>query len=203
MKKTLAILLSLVLFASVLAGCGNNNNTASNSDTSNLNSETNTNSAPSNSNSETDNNTANPAYDAILTEAYIVHFQPFFMMDTESFVLKMEDGSICCADYGYKDDVVQQWVETMYMPVSEYTDTQKTELENTMKTQFATVDALNCCTVTYKMSENYCTITCTYSDVDKAENYGELYNAQLLQTNTSISMSETETGLINQGFVKK
>ena len=91
----------------------------------------------------------------------------------------------------------------MYIPVSEYTDTQKTELENTMKTQFATVDALNCCTVTYKMSTNYFTITCTYSDVDQAANYGELYNAGILQTNTFISMSATESALLSQGFVKK
>ena len=99
--------------------------------------------------------------------------------------------------------IISAPTEIVQVPVSEYTDKQKTELENTMKTQFATVDALNCCTVTYKMSENYFTITCTYSDVDKAENYGELYNAQVLQTNTFISMSETETGLLNQGFVKK
>lgn len=145
----------------------------------------------------------NPAYDAIFDDTYIVHFQTFFNMEMKIFALKQDDGIICCADYGYKDDVVKQWVETMYIPVSEYTDTQKTELENTMKTQFATIDALNCCAVTYKMSTNYFTITCTYSDVDKAENYGELYNAQVLQTNTFISMSATETTLLGQGFVKK
>lgn len=149
------------------------------------------------------NTDANPAYEAIFNDTYIVHFQTFFNMEMESFALKQEDGIICCADYGYEDDVVKQWVETMYIPVSEYTDTQKTELENTMKTQFATVEALNCCSVTYKMSTNYFTITCTYSDVDKAENYGDLYNAQILQTNTFISMSATEETLVNQGFVKK
>ncbi|MBQ8605571.1 MAG: zinc ribbon domain-containing protein [Clostridia bacterium] len=148
-------------------------------------------------------NTGDPAYEAIFDDTYIVHFQTFFNMDMESFALKQNDGTICCADYGYKDDTVKQWVETMYIPVSEYTDTQKTELENTMKTQFATIDALNCCTVTYKMSTNYFTITCTYSDVDKAENYGELYNTQILQTNTFISMSATESSLLGQGFVKK
>lgn len=149
------------------------------------------------------NTDANPAYEAIFNDTYIVHFQTFFNMEMESFALKQEDGIICCADYGYEDDVVKQWVETMYIPVSEYTDTQKTELENTMKTQFATVEALNCCSVTYKMSTNYFTITCTHSDVDKAENYGDLYNAQILQTNTFISMSATEETLVNQGFVKK
>lgn len=146
---------------------------------------------------------ANPAYDAIFDDTYIVHFQTFFNMEMANFALKQDEGIICCSDYGYKDDVIKQWVETMYIPVSEYTDAQKMELENTMKTQFATIDALNCCTVTYKMSTNYFTITCAYSDVDQAENYGELYTNGILQTNTFISMSATETGLLNQGFVKK
>lgn len=146
---------------------------------------------------------ANPAYDAIFDDTYIVHFQTFFNMEMESFALKQEDGTVCCADYGYRDDVVKQWVETMYIPVSEYTDTQKSELESTMKTQFATIDALNCCAVTYKMSTNYFTITCTYSNVDQTANYGELYDAGILQTNTFISMSATETTLLSQGFVKK
>lgn len=153
--------------------------------------------------SNSGNTSANPAYEAIFNDAYIVHFQTFFNMEMESFALKQEDGIICCADYGYEDDVVKQWVETMYIPVSEYTDTQKTELENTMKTQFATVEALNCCSVTYNMSTNYFTITCTYSDVDKPENYGELYNAGVLPVNTFISMSATGDTLVNQGFVKK
>ncbi len=147
--------------------------------------------------------TSNSIYDSILTDAYIVHFQPMFNMDSASYVLKQEDGKILCADYGYKEDVVRQWVETMYIPVSDYNDTQKTELEDIMKRQFTTVEALNCCTVTYKMSTNYFTITCTYSDVDKEENYSELYNAQILQANTFISMSATESTLFGQGFVKK
>ena len=117
--------------------------------------------------------------------------------------MKKGDGMIACADYGYQDDVVKQWVETVYIPVSEYTDAQKAEIETTMRAQFASIDALNCCAVTYKMGTNYFTVTCTYSDVDKAENYGELYNAQILQTNTFISMSATETNLLAQGFVKK
>lgn len=146
---------------------------------------------------------ANPAYDAIFDDTYIVHFQTFFNMDMQNFAMKKDGGMIACADYGYKDDVVKQWVETVYIPVSEYTDAQKAEMETTMKTQFASIDALNCCVVTYKMSTNYFTITCTYSNVDQAENYAELYNAGVLQTNTFISMSATESSLLGQGFVKK
>lgn len=149
------------------------------------------------------NSAANPAYEAILNDAYIVHFQTFFNMEMESFALKQEDGIICCADYGYKDDVVKQWVETIYIPVSGYSDSQKAEMESTMQSEFAAVEALSCCAVTYKMSTNYFTITCTYSDVDKPENYAELYNAGVLSVNTFISMSATENTLAAQGFVKK
>lgn len=158
--------------------------------------------ATENKGSSTDNS-SNPAYDAIFEDTYIVHFPTFFNMEMKNFVLKQDDGTICCSDYGYENDTVKQFVETMYIPVAEYTDTQKTELENTIKTQFATIETLSCCSVRYNMSENYFTVTCTYSDVDKAENYAELYNAEILQTNTFISMSATEETLLNQGFIKK
>ncbi len=147
--------------------------------------------------------TANSAYEDILTNAHIVHFQPFFGMDTANFVMKQADGTICCADYGYKNDVVKQWVETVYIPVSEYTDEQKAATESTMRTQFASLEALSCCSVTYSMDNNYLTIECTYYDMDQQNNYSELYYAGILQTNTFISMSATESTLLNQGFVKR
>ena len=148
-------------------------------------------------------NTTNSAYDAVFEDTYIVHFQAFFNMDMASFASKQANGIICCSDYGYKDDVVKHWVETMYIPVSGLTEAEKAKAENEMKTQFAVLDALTCCTANYKMGTNYLTVTFTYKDVDQAANYGELYNAGILQTNTFISMSATESTLLSQGFVKK
>ena len=223
MKKTLAIFLSLLLLVSALTGCGNNNNTDTNSDTSNNQTENNDTDTSNNqtennytdtSNNQTENNytdtsnnqtenAENPAYKAIFDDTNIVHFQTFFNMETKNFAMEDDTGIIYCSDYGYKDDVVKQRVATVYIPVSEYTDAQKAEVETTFKTQFASVDALNCCVVTYKMSLNYFTITCTFSDVDKAENYGELYSAGIIDTNTLISMSEAETSMLSKGFVKK
>lgn len=185
---------SYVIAPAMLSDSGEDNDTGNSSVQSQLSNE---------NNDDSSADSANPVYDAIFDDTYIVHFPTFFNMEMNNYAMKGNDGTIYCADYGYKDDVVKEWVETIYIPVSEYTDTQKLELENSMKSQFAKIDSLNCCTVDYKMSTNYLTITCTYSDVDKAENYTELYNAQILQANTLASMSETETGLLNQGFVKK
>lgn len=155
------------------------------------------------SGTETESTIANPAYDAVFEDTYIVHFQMFFNMDTASFVKELENGTICCSDYGYQDDVVIDFVETMYIPVSEYTDDQKTEVESSVKASLSAVEALACCSVKYNMSVNYLTVTISYSSVDKAENYTALYNANILTENTFISMSETEKILLNDGFIKK
>lgn len=147
--------------------------------------------------------TPNPGYDAVFEDTYIVHFQSFFNMDMACFAKELEDGTICCSDYGYKDDVVIDFVETMYIPVSEYTDEQKEELESNIKANLAALEALSCCSVKYQMSVNYLTVTISYSDMDQPENYNALYNAGILTADTFISMSQTENQLINDGFIKK
>lgn len=147
--------------------------------------------------------TTGSTYDDILTNAYIVHFQPFFNMDCMSFVQKHDDGRIVCSDYGYEGDIVQQWVETSYVPVSNYDASQKATIESTIKGECAKFEALNCCTLKYQMGTNYFTVTITLSNVDKAENYSELYQAGILAIKDVISMSKTESNLIAQGAVKK
>lgn len=147
--------------------------------------------------------TSNPDYMSILAEAWIVHIPDFFLMDTESFVSKQEGDTIYCIDYGCEGDLVKQWVETLYIPIFEYTDAEKTELENEARALFAEIDALSCCTVSYKMSKNYFTVKATYSDVDKEENYTALYEAEVLETNAKISVSASEKKLLAEGFVKK
>lgn len=155
------------------------------------------------SGTETESTAANPAYDDVFEDTYIVHFQTFFNMDMASFVKELEDGTIYCSDYGYKDDVVIDFVETMYIPVSEYTDEQKAEVESNVRASLSTLEALACCSVKYNMSVNYLTVTISYSGVDQAENYTALYDANILTANTFISMSETEKILLNDGFIKK
>lgn len=146
----------------------------------------------------------NPAYDNILNEAGIIRIKPIFIgMDVEQFITKNSDGSIHCIDYGYKNDIVKSWDEVLYIPVSNYTDEQKIALENTQKATFYAYDALNCCVVTYNMGVNYFTISLSFSNVDKEENYKELYDIQLIKEKTKISMSKTEKTLISDGYIKK
>ena len=164
---------------------------------------TNANNNNSLSDSVQQNTTANPAYEAILSDAYIVHFPAVFGRNMASFVAKQAEGKIFCSDFAYENDIVTQWVETLYVPVSGYTDSQKLELENTYRSQLASFDALGCCSVTFSMGNNYLTVKCTYSNLDMESNYSELYYAGYNSANAPISMSATERALLNDGSVKK
>lgn len=149
--------------------------------------------------------TTSSKYDEILSQAYIVHFPNIFGVgiSTASFVQEIENGMIACYDYGYEGDVVKQWVETLYVPLANIDDSKESQLESAFEAQFASIEALDCCTVSYKMGTSYFTVTVTYNDLDKAENYSELYEAGINSANAKISMSVTESELIAQGAVKK
>ena len=148
-------------------------------------------------------NVSNGAYEAVFEDSNIVHFEFFFGMDTNNYAKKLDTGVIYCADYGYKNGIVKKWVETVYVPLTGVSNDQKNQLENQFKTQYASLDALNCCSVKYETSANYFTVKITFTDVDKPENYKELFNAKLSNTNSVISMSLTEKNLLDTGLVKK
>lgn len=195
-----------VIAPSMSSGSGSGSNVGNSGNTvSSSGSQTQSNISSNNSTYSSSTGTTSSDYDEILSQAYIVHFPNVFGVgtNTASFVSKLDDGSILCSDYGYKDDVVIQMVETLYIPVAEYTDSQKTQLESSVKAEYAKFEELNCCNVKYSMGTNYYTVTTTYSNLDKAQNYSELYQANVLSANTWISMSATESGLIAQGAVKK
>lgn len=208
MKKTITLLFAFVLLVSALAGCSGGTNTqtpnfGNTPGTSSQNTQSTQSQQSAVSDSESSAAAASASYQSIFAGTNIVHFPSFLNMEMKSFAMALDGGIISCSDYGYQDDVVKQWVETMYVPVSDYTDSEKTELENAMRAEFADFETLPCCTVGYKMGENYLVITCTFSNVDKAENYTALYNAQIVTENSLISMAETERSMAAQGYVKK
>lgn len=145
----------------------------------------------------------NPAYEAIFEDTYIIHARTFFLKDTASFACKLDNGIIMCADYGYKNDLVSEWVEVVYVPIDGYDDSAKEELKKTVQAEFAGLEGLNFCSVEYNTSASYFSVIVTFSDMDKVENCRTLYERNYLTTNTLISMSATEQQLLSDGFVKK
>lgn len=156
------------------------------------------------SNDTTTNNTnPNPAYKEIFDGTYIVHSPMFFNLETASFAQKGNDGTIMCCDYGYKDDLVLQMVETTYIPVTGYTDDQKAKLENETKTNAAAYEGMNSMIVKYEMGTRYFSITVKYGGLDRADYREELVKVGILKENNPISMSASERQQIADGAVKK
>ena len=143
-----------------------------------------------------------PRYDAIFENAGIQHLPDLSGKNTMHFAAA-KDGIVYCADYRYRNDTVTQWIETIYIPISQYTYTQKQELLQTVKTRFAAKESLPFCVTQYNLGQNYLKVTCAFFQVDKAEHFKALYDCQLIAENRAISMTSTRNTLLQQGFLKK
>ena len=159
-------------------------------------------SKPSGTTSKPAGNTSNSAYDAIFDGTGIVHVPMFFGLDTESFAMEQE-GSVFCSDFGVKDGQVIEWVETMYISLDGHTADEIEEAEANMQTVIDTYNALSCASASFTTGTNYMTVKITFSDLDKAENCTELYNANFIDTDGALSMSITESNILAQGYTKK
>lgn len=147
--------------------------------------------------------TDNPAYFAVLNEAYIVHFVPFFGLESESFVTTLENDIIYCLDFGYKNDTIKQWVETLYVPISGNSEEETDAVENNLRANFAAFDAYDCCTVEYNRGTSLLTVTITFNDVDTYDTYSALHELGLTETKTQLSMNETIKNFLAQGYIQK
>lgn len=145
----------------------------------------------------------NPAYELVFSDTGIIHHWESFMNETSNFVRKNEEGVIMFFNYGHEGDVVKESYEIHYFPVSDYDDYQKSSFEKILKTEYASYEALNCCEVTYDTGARYFSVSIHLKDIDKPENYTELYNAGLIDSLDLISMKRTEQGLIADGAIKK
>lgn len=147
-------------------------------------------------------NTSNSAYDAIFDGTGIVHVPMFFGLDAESFAME-QDGSIFCSDFGVKNGQVIEWVETMYISLDGHSADEIAEAETNMQTVIDTYNALSCASASFTTGTKYMTVKITFSDLDKAENCTELYNANLIEADGAMSMSITESNILAQGYTKK
>lgn len=141
---------------------------------------------------------SNPEYDAIFEGTYIVHNKDWFGMDMKNLAFKNTDGSIICADLGYKDGVLKQVESTNYVPVSSCTDAQKTEIENELREQLeSSIKGVeDYCTVAFDKGENYYSASITVTDADNPELADFLYEGLP-------AASDLESALLADGFVMK
>lgn len=198
MKKVLAILFVFAVVACVMSGCGNDTTTT----TTATPTTTTTTAATTTTTKAT---TTEPAvtYEDVLAELGIVHMETFMGLETASYV-GIVSGMVDCQDYGYEGDIVKEMVQTTYVSVAGYTDTDKKALEDAMKSAFSAYEAIDCVTVSYDMGTNYFKIRVVADDLDKSENVTALYSAGLItDSGEVISISQNDVALLQLGYVKK
>lgn len=146
------------------------------------------------------------SYEEVFSYRNIIDSPAIFMMlDSASFVLASPDGMVEKLEFGYEDDMVKEMVNTVYYPITGLSAEEVDAIDSSMRTAFSTYESDGFCTVSYNSLSDYYVITIKFTSLDKAENvkkmgeYGMLTGTDV----TVISMSETESGLINSGYIKK
>lgn len=149
--------------------------------------------------------TASGAYARIFSDRYIVVMPSVFTTDNYAAYAKVdENGIVYHNEFVYDDNnIVLELFETVYWPVSDYTDEQKevikTNIQNFTSTLPGTV-----CTVTYYWGYSYYSCTVKYQNLNNMDNIKLLVENDLVTNDNSlISMSTAEKDLLNDGFVKK
>lgn len=156
-------------------------------------------------NSGIGSNTASAAYREIFSSRNIVEMPSlFFGMDSHSFAAVLEDGILERLEFGYKDDTVQEMVNTLYYPISGMSEEEKSALQAQIKNDLSAYTAEAFCTASYNMGPLYFTVTLRFTGLNSAANIKKMEQFGLISSGADyISMSQTQTDLLGAGYVRK
>lgn len=156
--------------------------------------------------SEDDTQDVNDAYEEVFTSHNIIDSPAVFMMlDSASFVIESEDGMVEKIEFGYEDDIVKEMVNTVYYPITGLSAEEVDAIDSSMRTAFSAYEEDGFCSVSYNTLSDYFVITINFTSLDNADNVQKMADFGMLTGSdvTVISMSETESGLLSSGYIKK
>ena len=142
------------------------------------------------------------AYDKVFSDRFIVPSPGLLMTpDSDAYVHVDANGIVAHLQYGYKDDIVHVYVETVYYPLDTY-DAQATD-ENVQSLYGNS--GLDFVSLTTNFGAHYYSYTLTIRDLYWESNIQAAEEAGLLSMEGDglWSMSATEADLLAQGYIKK
>ena len=146
-------------------------------------------------------------YDKIFYDRNIVHFSPEFpKLESASFAgANDEEGIVDCMEFGYTGDFVITMVETCYFSLEGCTEEDIALFDEEMRASYGEYEEYDFCKVAYSITDSYYVLRLEYTDLNKPENCRQLDEWGMLDEGTSliISLSQSEEGLLSQGYVKK
>lgn len=156
-----------------------------------------------------DSQTENAEYTAIFTDRGIYDESALagYGLSTGEFVTVTTDGIVEKQEFGYQNDIVKVLADVIYYPVSDYSDDEKTQVEDYIREQFAAVEALSFSTVNYTMGTDYLKIEIILEDLDTASNLQAAASTGIVQLTdsaaTSVAYSQSESALLAAGYIQK
>lgn len=133
----------------------------------------------------------------------------FSTLDSAAYVTEIADDDILyvdCMEFGYKNDLVYELVETVYYYVGVLTDSELEQLDAAMQESFAAIEAQPFVEITYSQYSTWYVVTMKVHDLNKAENVQAALNSGTLVGDEGISyisMSATKEELLSSGYYKK
>ncbi len=129
-------------------------------------------------------------------------------LSTGEFVWVDESsGMVDKMEYGYKNDVVEVVVETIYYPISNYSDDEKSQLLDMFKSQFAAAEALDFVNITYDINGDYCKIKIVMENMDKVSNVKDAISVGIVQADTdnarAFSYEQSQAAMLASGYIQK
>lgn len=149
----------------------------------------------------------NPEYTEVFTSRNIVDTPALFRTEETSAIVSVDDeGMIEKIEFGHEDDVIKEMCDTIYYPISEYTDAQIEAIDEAMRETMSAADELDFCTVSYTTTDNYYIVTIDSDNLDSAVNLQLLSDAGALSYDgfaTTLSLEATVENFLNQGYITK
>ena len=153
------------------------------------------------------NDTPNPEYTEIFSSNNIIDSPTLFVgLDVRTFASLDDEGLIEKMEFAYDGDVIKELVDTIYYPISEYSKDVVETIDESMKETFADADALDCCTIEYKITDDYYITIIHSTELNNVANLASLSAEEVLTYDgfaAFLSMEQTADNLISQGYVEK
>ncbi len=153
-----------------------------------------------------------PEFDAVFAESSIKQVDATFDgMKSSAFVMESDDGMVECFEFGYEGDKICAYVDTVYLDVAEYSEDERSVLDESMRSAFASVEALDSVEITYGNVGDHYVIEVSVDGLDDVEVLQEVVESGVFTLTstgddsevTFLSMKQTEDSLVAQGFIKR
>ena len=147
------------------------------------------------------------SYEDIFAANNIVDTPALFIgMDSMSFAAAIE-GMVQKIELGYKDDIVCEMVQVIYVDITGASEDEKAFLDTSMQEAMSVYTDMECCSNnSFNMTENYYIVSLTFSGLDNADTVKELADLGMIETDSATghcSISVAEANLTDNGYLKK